>query len=140
MNRLRRSQRSAQVGAQDNPSPQSDLAALESMTLRDLVDLFIELEDQRVSGGNDEFDDNRIETIDDIRAAAEPNSIAQRKLDQLNDNDCGICKDEYTSPVTTTCGHVFCKKCALRHTQRHKDCPFCRGAHRADQLTTIKGK
>ncbi|XP_030597423.1 E3 ubiquitin-protein ligase TRIM21-like [Archocentrus centrarchus] len=40
---------------------------------------------------------------------------------------CSICLDVFTDPVTTTCGHNFCKNCITQHWNvnvRYK-CPMC---------------
>ena len=39
---------------------------------------------------------------------------------------CGICSGEYTDPVITECGHIFCYKCALAHYEKSKKCAECR--------------
>ncbi|OBZ86061.1 LON peptidase N-terminal domain and RING finger protein 1 [Choanephora cucurbitarum] len=42
--------------------------------------------------------------------------------------DCSICLSPLTQPITTQCGHTFCKDCLI-HTMTdvsHKACPFCR--------------
>ncbi|XP_071356355.1 E3 ubiquitin-protein ligase TRIM39 [Trachinotus anak] len=41
---------------------------------------------------------------------------------------CPICLDVFTDPVTTTCGHNFCKSCITQHWEndgQHK-CPMCK--------------
>uniref|UniRef100_A0AAQ4QE56 Uncharacterized protein n=1 Tax=Gasterosteus aculeatus aculeatus TaxID=481459 RepID=A0AAQ4QE56_GASAC len=39
---------------------------------------------------------------------------------------CSICFEPFVEPVTTDCGHSFCKKC-LQSTIRYKDnCPLCK--------------
>lgn len=38
---------------------------------------------------------------------------------------CQICKDLLTSPVLTTCGHIFCSLCARRSISESNKCPLC---------------
>lgn len=39
---------------------------------------------------------------------------------------CPICKNDYTSPARTTCGHVFCQKCFLgRYKENKPKCFIC---------------
>ncbi|XP_040892559.1 E3 ubiquitin-protein ligase TRIM21-like [Toxotes jaculatrix] len=41
---------------------------------------------------------------------------------------CSICLDVFTDPVTTPCGHNFCKNCLTQHwnTDRLCQCPICK--------------
>ncbi|XP_005459302.1 E3 ubiquitin-protein ligase TRIM21-like [Oreochromis niloticus] len=39
---------------------------------------------------------------------------------------CSICMDEFTDPVTTACGHSFCKQCLVRSCNiGDRGCPLC---------------
>jgi len=38
---------------------------------------------------------------------------------------CVICEEEYTSPVKTECGHVYCKKCFLTRYKTNPECAIC---------------
>ncbi|XP_033480670.2 E3 ubiquitin-protein ligase TRIM21-like [Epinephelus lanceolatus] len=41
---------------------------------------------------------------------------------------CSICLDVFTDPVSTSCGHNFCKNCITQHwnTDDHYQCPLCK--------------
>ena len=41
-------------------------------------------------------------------------------------NECTVCCDFFESPVTLTCGHVFCEKCVGAWFERSRACPLCR--------------
>ncbi|KAF2761381.1 LON-domain-containing protein [Pseudovirgaria hyperparasitica] len=52
-------------------------------------------------------------------------------LHQLRDSaykelDCQVCYNLMLDPVTTTCGHSFCRKCLARVLDHSRHCPFCR--------------
>jgi hypothetical protein len=40
--------------------------------------------------------------------------------------ECQICMDLLIEPVTTICGHTFCKICLLRYLKTKLNCPMCR--------------
>jgi hypothetical protein len=39
---------------------------------------------------------------------------------------CGICWNIMWQPVTTPCGHTFCKECLYQTLQRKRECTICR--------------
>uniref|UniRef100_A0A8C6TFB8 RING-type domain-containing protein n=1 Tax=Neogobius melanostomus TaxID=47308 RepID=A0A8C6TFB8_9GOBI len=42
---------------------------------------------------------------------------------------CSICLDVFTDPVTTPCGHNFCKTCIEQHWANSVyNCPYCKEA------------
>ncbi|KTG36689.1 hypothetical protein cypCar_00009620 [Cyprinus carpio] len=45
---------------------------------------------------------------------------------------CSICLDVFTDPVTTPCGHNFCRTCLNKHWTRTQTCfcPFCKETFR----------
>ena len=45
---------------------------------------------------------------------------------QLEDFECKLCFCLLFHPVTTACGHVFCKKCLERCIDYNPSCPICR--------------
>ncbi|KAJ3369835.1 hypothetical protein GGF31_004907 [Allomyces arbusculus] len=40
--------------------------------------------------------------------------------------ECAVCMDAYTHPVSTMCGHIFCRACLEASLKRTKACPICR--------------
>jgi RING finger protein 113A len=40
---------------------------------------------------------------------------------------CHICRDDFTNPVVTRCGHYFCESCILTHVRQSEKptCPIC---------------
>ena len=47
---------------------------------------------------------------------------------QYDDFECKLCFCILFQPVTTPCGHVFCKICLERCIDHNPACPICRGA------------
>lgn len=40
--------------------------------------------------------------------------------------DCQVCYNLMLDPVTTTCGHTFCRTCLVRTLDHSQNCPVCR--------------
>lgn len=38
---------------------------------------------------------------------------------------CIICKNSYTNPIITKCGHYFCEACALQRYRKNPSCAAC---------------
>mmetsp|Transcript_21682 Transcript_21682/g.42590 ORF Transcript_21682/g.42590 Transcript_21682/m.42590 type:complete len:279 (+) Transcript_21682:119-955(+) len=38
---------------------------------------------------------------------------------------CHICRQPFTKPVVTLCGHYFCRKCAFAHNAKSTKCAIC---------------
>lgn len=49
-------------------------------------------------------------------------------IPQFDDFECKLCFFILFQPVTTPCGHVFCKICLERCIDHNPSCPICRGA------------
>ena len=58
----------------------------------------------------------------------EPETIhgVPKALIKENDFECRLCFELLFKPITTTCGHVFCKSCLLRSLDHNVACPICR--------------
>lgn len=64
-----------------------------------------------------------------------PNILLENILNHLHDMDaikqlldCSICLSPLSDPITTQCGHTFCKECLIRTMTdlKTRSCPFCR--------------
>ena len=51
---------------------------------------------------------------------------------------CIICKQPYTNPIITKCGHYFCEKCALHRYKKNPSCAAC-GAGTGGVFNIAKG-
>lgn len=45
---------------------------------------------------------------------------------QVSDFDCPLCQSLLMEPITTSCGHTYCKECILRALDHNNKCPVCR--------------
>ncbi|KAI7798123.1 LON peptidase N-terminal domain and ring finger 1, like [Triplophysa rosa] len=51
--------------------------------------------------------------------------LPQELLDP-NDFECSLCMRLFYQPVTTPCGHTFCKTCLERCLDHNQQCPLCK--------------
>ncbi|BDA43943.1 LON peptidase N-terminal domain and RING finger protein 3 [Coccomyxa sp. Obi] len=49
-----------------------------------------------------------------------------RAVERCDDTDCVLCLKLLFEPVTTPCGHTFCRACFARTTDHSNKCPMCR--------------
>eukprot|EP00026_Physarum_polycephalum_P007720 Phypoly_transcript_07785.p1 GENE.Phypoly_transcript_07785~~Phypoly_transcript_07785.p1 ORF type:complete len:432 (+),score=23.90 Phypoly_transcript_07785:112-1407(+) len=51
----------------------------------------------------------------------------KRRIAQMSDDfDCVLCMKLLFAPVTTPCGHSFCRSCLVRALDHNSCCPLCR--------------
>ncbi|RUS79220.1 hypothetical protein EGW08_013005 [Elysia chlorotica] len=55
------------------------------------------------------------------------NSGMEPECTDIEDLECGLCYRLYFEPVTTPCGHMFCRKCLDRSLDHTVTCPICKG-------------
>ncbi|KAL4283734.1 hypothetical protein GQ457_16G031320 [Hibiscus cannabinus] len=59
-----------------------------------------------------------------------PSSVVQTRghegTDRTDDFDCTLCLKLLYEPITTPCGHSFCRSCLLQTMDRSNKCPLCR--------------
>ncbi|XP_073501538.1 LON peptidase N-terminal domain and RING finger protein 1 [Phyllobates terribilis] len=61
---------------------------------------------------------------DSSNLIADPSTL--HKLIDGNDFECSLCMRLFYEPVTTPCGHTFCKKCLERCLDHTPQCPLCK--------------
>ncbi|PQE16728.1 atp-dependent protease la domain-containing protein [Rutstroemia sp. NJR-2017a BBW] len=64
-------------------------------------------------------DDEKCDRTDTEVLAGLKNAVA-------DDLKCQVCLALFTDPVTTTCGHTFCRNCLHQIMNRQVACPICR--------------
>ena len=68
-------------------------------------------------------------TVKRIKLQHFQTTIRDLKYDFANDEedmDCKVCYNVLFQPVTTFCGHTFCRECLLRCLDHRSVCPCCR--------------
>ncbi|XP_005503684.3 LON peptidase N-terminal domain and RING finger protein 1 isoform X1 [Columba livia] len=65
--------------------------------------------------------DNEEET-----AAAKDTQPSLWELLSISDLECSLCIRMFFEPVTTPCGHTFCKECLERCLDHRPNCPLCK--------------
>ena len=66
-----------------------------------------------------------------------PSKDSLRKVDRTSGLEqswlmCPVCMDYLLSPITTSCGHVFCEFCQVETLLLCKECPICRRPSKGD--------
>ena len=52
----------------------------------------------------------------------------KEKFGEVEDFECKLCYSLLFQPITTTCGHTFCRECLERCLDHRVECPCCRTA------------
>ncbi|KAJ4839508.1 hypothetical protein Tsubulata_030126 [Turnera subulata] len=65
-----------------------------------------------------------LRNLEKIMASLMNRSIG--KPERTDDFDCTLCLKLLFEPVTTPCGHSFCRSCLLQSMDRGNKCPLCR--------------
>ncbi|CAB4486309.1 unnamed protein product [Rhizophagus irregularis] len=92
---------------------------------------------QNISDSDDDDDDNISNSIINnniFRGGTESNNLqVDNNLDiirikelLMTELDCQICYSLFIDPITTPCGHSFCKPCITRSLDHNSACPICR--------------
>ncbi|XP_035415729.1 LON peptidase N-terminal domain and RING finger protein 1-like isoform X2 [Cygnus atratus] len=58
--------------------------------------------------------------------AAKCNQLYLGELLSISDLECSLCIRMFLEPVTTPCGHTFCKECLERCLDHRPNCPLCK--------------
>ncbi|KAJ3697851.1 hypothetical protein LUZ61_001556 [Rhynchospora tenuis] len=60
------------------------------------------------------------------QSANVPLNLKQRKAERTDDFECTLCFKLLYEPVTTPCGHSFCRHCLHQAMDHGNKCPMCR--------------
>jgi len=56
----------------------------------------------------------------------DPNQYLIKDDDEMYPDCCPICKNDFTRPIITKCGHYFCEDCAVEHHSKSRTCFLCK--------------
>ena len=54
--------------------------------------------------------------------------VIKEKVGEVEDFECKLCYSLLFQPITTVCGHTFCRECLERCLDHRVECPCCRSA------------
>ena len=78
------------------------------------------------------FYDQLVSTAEELNRLAlrtvTPRAIAASTVVSKDDFECPLCFRIFFKPVTTPCGHTFCKMCLDRILDHNTVCPMCKGS------------
>ncbi|KAL8659246.1 MAG: hypothetical protein Q9226_000516 [Calogaya cf. arnoldii] len=77
-------------------------------------------------GYNAEVDYHHVSPDDDTYEELDVAMLANLKEETQNEFDCQVCYALMLDPLTTNCGHTFCRKCVARILDHSNLCPICR--------------
>ncbi|KAI1887616.1 hypothetical protein AGOR_G00192150 [Albula goreensis] len=66
------------------------------------------------------------ESVGDSQCASTACKAIPLELLEANDFECSLCMRLFYEPVTTPCGHTFCKSCLERCLDHTPQCPLCK--------------
>uniref|UniRef100_A0A670IH54 LON peptidase N-terminal domain and RING finger protein 1-like n=1 Tax=Podarcis muralis TaxID=64176 RepID=A0A670IH54_PODMU len=80
---------------------------------------------------NSGFSAEKERDFEEGASAAEAKSTQEHKPDfadllSTSDLECSLCIRMFFEPVTTPCGHTFCKECLERCLDHRPNCPLCK--------------
>jgi hypothetical protein len=68
---------------------------------------------------------SKLHTAKEIEAQYSKSQDTGQSID-ASDFECSLCIRVFYQPVTTPCGHVFCKQCLFSSLKYSAHCPLCR--------------
>ncbi|XP_077461974.1 LON peptidase N-terminal domain and RING finger protein 1 isoform X2 [Stigmatopora argus] len=79
-----------------------------------------------VASGSSKLKKQGVTNIKKTTAKAKTCRPALAELIDANDFECSLCMRLFYEPVTTPCGHTFCKICLERCLDHTPNCPLCK--------------
>ena len=75
---------------------------------------------------NAEVSDESFGATEDVIEQIDATVLAKLKESARIEVDCQVCYAIFIDPLTTTCGHTFCRTCVQRMLDHSDLCPICR--------------
>ncbi|KAJ3119185.1 hypothetical protein HK098_005700 [Nowakowskiella sp. JEL0407] len=75
-------------------------------------------------GWTDEVSEDEINVVRNALARKEIDVGVSASMESLL--ECDICLTDFNDPVTSPCGHTFCRSCIIRNFELSSKCPLCR--------------
>jgi RING finger protein 113A len=77
--------------------------------------------ERKLRGGGDDDDADAEDTAEGAADATGKTGLRREELPFA----CHICRQKFTKPVVTQCGHYFCEGCAVRRYAANPNCAVC---------------
>lgn len=74
---------------------------------------------------NSNINSKEVSCTEEPKPTEKVHGVPQRLIKE-DEFECKLCYELLYKPVTTSCGHVFCKNCLLRSLDHNPTCPVCR--------------
>ncbi|XP_077427530.1 LON peptidase N-terminal domain and RING finger protein 1 [Vanacampus margaritifer] len=79
-----------------------------------------------VASGSSKYKKQGVQNSQKTAAKAKAYKRVPEDLLDANDFECSLCMRLFYEPVTTPCGHTFCKSCLERCLDHSPHCPLCK--------------
>ncbi|XP_051940135.1 LON peptidase N-terminal domain and ring finger 1, like [Hippocampus zosterae] len=79
-----------------------------------------------VANGSSKYKKQGVKNCQKTSVAAKTYRSVRKDLIDINDLECSLCMRLFYEPVTTPCGHTFCKVCLERCLDYTPHCPLCK--------------
>ncbi|XP_019732193.1 LON peptidase N-terminal domain and RING finger protein 1 [Hippocampus comes] len=79
-----------------------------------------------VANGSSKYKKQGVRNCQKTAVAAKTYRSVRKDLIDTNDLECSLCMRLFYEPVTTPCGHTFCKICLERCLDYTPHCPLCK--------------
>lgn len=77
--------------------------------------------------GGEDLDEPGPSSHNSVGSSAQPSTSSNHDVSTDSSGPhCPICLCQWTSPVSTLCGHIFCKSCIAQWVKVTKSCPVCK--------------
>jgi hypothetical protein len=96
----------------------AELAAIETI----MTERAAQMERKQATGSGQGLQQSLTRELEEGRSPPGPTTVIEEGVEVEREHTCAICLDLLYQPVSLSCGHVFCSRCALASAMGHQRC------------------